>query len=658
VVRRHGRSGIPDVVSTGNGLRPGWAAGIALLALALMVAAHVPMQEQRMPAWVAAALVAGVALWITLTVRVPPPREKPQPLAPAGGGPRIGLLAASVVLSVLAWKHTSAGTYRLPGVATWLAATACWILAWRARGSSAEPVAVVTPPEVRHRWLPAAALLALLLIGAVFLFYRLAETPGNPYSDHAEKLLDILDLQNGQRPIFFVRNTGREPFQFYWTFALMEFFGLPLRYLTLKIGTAIIGLLALPALYLLGREMGGTRLGLAVAALAAWSKWPVSLARNGLRYTLGALPTVIVLWALLRYFRRGDRASILWAGLAIGLGLHGYSTFRVVPLLALLVFGFVLIDTRRRARRRGVLLDGVALAGTAFVVALPLIHYMLQHADQFWYRAATRVASVERAVGPDRIAIFGRNLWNMLLAFSWRGSSSWVLIREYEPFLDAVTASFLVAGVVLLILQMRRGGLRWAILPAAFLVLTLPSTLSLAFPIENPSINRAGTAIPVVFLIAGLPIIYLLSSQRRSVARVAAAGIATLLLFSIEENARQYFVGFDRQYAQRIDHSTQMSRVLDEYRRRGVPLGQMYLLYTDYWVDGRNIALELGQPSWAETHIVPTGKLPKGLRERPLVFLHTPGAPILEELQRTYPGTDRLVRQNFSDRDFSVYFAP
>jgi hypothetical protein len=534
---------------------------------------------------------------------------------------------------------------------------ASWLAAWHP-GIRRVPRAEPDESDRISRPLRIALLAAILLVGAVFLFYRLGATPGNPYSDHAEKLLDVLDLQNGQRPIFFIRNTGREPFQFYWTFALMELFGLPLRYLTLKIGTTIIGWLALPALYLLGREMGGTRLGLAVAALAAWSKWPVSLARNGLRYTLGVLPTVVVLWALLRYFRRGDRASVLWAGIAIGLGLHGYSTFRIVPLLALPVFALAVIDRRRRGRRGEVLLDGIALAGTAFVVALPLLHYMVQHADQVWYRTATRVASLEQSVGPNPLAVFARNVLNMLLAFNWRGSSSWALIRMFEPFLDAVTASFLVAGVVLLLAQIARGSLRSAIVPVAFFVLTLPSTLSLAFPVENPSINRAGTAVPVVFLVAALPVVYLLSSRRRSTAPIAAVGVAGFLLFSIEENARQYFVGFDRQYSRMMDHPTQMARVLDDYRKRGVPLRQMYLLYTDYWVDGRNIALELDDPSWAETHIIPPGQLPRGLRERPLVFLHTPGAPVLEELSKTYPGTDRLVRQDFSDRDFAVYYAP
>jgi len=615
------------------------------------------MQGQRLPLWALCAGACGVALWIGIVTRYPPAREAPALLESPAPPPRILFLALAVVFALVAWRNTSQGTYRLSGVAPWLAAVASWLAAWHPGRANPRPESddrdrISRPARI-------ALSTAILAIASLFLFYRLAETPGNPYSDHAEKLLDVVDLQNGLRPIFFQRNTGREPFQFYWTFAVSEVFDLPLRYLTLKIGTALIALLALPALYLLGREMGGTWLGLTVAGLAAWSKWPVSLARNGLRYTLAVLPTAVVLWALLRHFRRGDRASTLWAGVAIGLGLHGYSTFRVVPLLALPVFGLLLIDRRRRGRKREVLRDGVALAGTAFVVALPLLHYMVQHADEFWYRAATRVASVEQAVGPNPLAVFAGNVGYMLLAFNWRGSSTWALIRMYEPFLDAVTGGLFVAGVALLVALVARGSRRWAIVLAAFFILTLPSTLSLAFPVENPSINRAGTAIPVVFLVAALPVVYVLSWPGRVAARVgAAAGMAALLAFSVVENARQYFVGFHRENT-RLNHpATQMARVLGEYRGRGVPLRQMYLLYTDYWVDGRNIAHELDDPSWADTHIIPPGQLPMGLRERPLVFLHTPRAPILETLRKTYPGTDRILRQAHPDRDFAVYYAP
>ena len=612
-----------------------------------------------MPAWAAAALVTGVILWIVLAIRFPPARENPGPLAPPAGGPRILLLAASVGLAVLAWIHTGGGTYRLPGVAAWIAAAACWLLAWRSRRTLAES-AGVPPPERRRRWLPAAALLGIVLVGAGFLFYRLSATPANPTSDHAEKLLDVLDLVKGERPIFFVRNTGREPFQFYWTFALMKVFGLPLHYLTLKIGTAIIGLLLLPALYLFGREMGGVPLGLSVAALAAWAKWPVALARQGLRYTLAVLPTALVLWALLRYVRRGDRASVLWAGALIGLGLHGYIPFRAVPLLVPLALGFALFDPRRRGRRASVVGDGLLIAATAVVVALPLLHYTAEHPDQFWYRAATRVASLETPIGQAPVAIFGRNVLRMLLAFDWRGASTWVVMRAGEPFLDAVTASFWVVGIVLLLTRVARRSPRWAIVLLSFFVLTLPSTLSLAFPDENPSVNRSGTAIPVVFLVAALPVVDLVARrQSRSATVAAGAGLAALLAFSGYQNFRDYFVGFHRSYDQAVDHSTEMARVLDEYRRRGVPLGQMYLLGWDYGVDGRNIALELGDPSWADGHIIMPGAPPPETRARPLVFLFSPAAPNVAELRRIYPGgTERIVRQSFADRNFGIYYVP
>jgi hypothetical protein len=640
--------------------RPPWTACVGLVALGLLTAAHLPMQEQRLPIWASVALACGVFLWVLLVARYPPPRETPEPLEAPGPPPRVLLLALAVALAVVAWRNTSGGTYRLSGVAAWIGAVASWLAAWfprrEARAAPAPPARLENPERL---WV-LATLAGILLIGSFFLFHRLSATPANPTSDHAEKLLDVLDLVNGQRPIFFTRNTGREPFQFYWTFALMKVLGLPLHYLTLKIGTAIIGLLALPALYLLGREMGGASLGLAVAALAAWSKWPVSLARQGLRYTLAVLPTAVVLWALLRYVRRGDRASVLWAGVVIGLGLHGYISFRVVPLLVPLVFAFVLADRRRRGRRQAVVGDGLLIAATAFLVALPLLHYTVERPDQFWYRAATRVAEVERPIGQVPLAIFAGNVRRMLLAFDWRGASTWVVIRPGEPFLDGVTASFWLVGIVLVVAQIARRSFRWAIVVLAFFVLTLPSTLSVAFPDENPSINRAGTAIPVVFLFAGLAMSAFAPPPRtRWTALVAAAGLAILLGVSVYQNYRDYFVSFHKSYEQTVDHSMEMAHVLGRYQLEGVPLRQMYLLYSDYWVDGRNIAFELGDASWASSQIVDTGKLPPDTGARPLVFLFAAGNPITEKLEKTYPrGKARTIVQSFPERTFRVYYVP
>jgi len=99
--------------------------------------------------------------------------------------------------------------------------------------------------------------LIVLVASAIVIFFRvyhLQQTPGEPFSDHAEKLLDVFDISQGKTSIFFPRNTGREAFQMYWTLLISWIFGTGLSFLSLKIGTVLIGLLTLPYIYLLARK--------------------------------------------------------------------------------------------------------------------------------------------------------------------------------------------------------------------------------------------------------------------------------------------------------------------------------------------------------------------------------------------------------------------
>ncbi len=93
----------------------------------------------------------------------------------------------------------------------------------------------------------------IIIVVAFFRLYQLDQIPGEMFSDHAEKLLDVADILKGQYSIFFPRNTGREAFQFYLTAIIIRLFGTGLTFISLKIGTALAGLLTLPFIYLLGR---------------------------------------------------------------------------------------------------------------------------------------------------------------------------------------------------------------------------------------------------------------------------------------------------------------------------------------------------------------------------------------------------------------------
>ena len=629
----------------------GW---LGLAGVAALVAACVALERQQFPVRVRVLLFGGLALWTVLAIRSEG-RAPLAPLDPPGPRPRRLLLLASLVAAGLAWWKMPADEFRLAPLFCWLAAIALWLRAWWVRREEAVPTEA---KRSKWEWI---ALAAILAVGAFFCFWRIGRVPPNPVSDHAEEMSDMLDLLHGRHPTFFMRNLGVAPFHFYWTCAFIAGLKLPLHYVTLKIATATMELLAILGMYLAGRELGGRSLGLATAALFACAKWPVSLARQGLEYTHAVWPTVFVVWAILRYLRRGDRVSALVAGTAVGLGLYTYPAFRAVPLLVPLAFAPALFDSRRRRKRWRLLGHGFLVVATAMLVFLPLCKFMLtsQNRSYFWSRSFTRLAETERAIPGERLRIFAGNLWNMARAFHWRGSSTWTVMLDRDPFLDVVTGGLLLAGLALLFIRIAKGDWRWSWLPPALLLLTLPSTLSLAFPNENPSLNRAGPAAPIVFLIAGSALAWLLRElwRQRGVPRAVGLFLLALVLgLSIQQNARSYFVLFADSYDHLIEHSMEMAEVLREAHTSGIPYSNMYLLGVDFWVDGRNIAFQIDDPAWADNHLLPAGAVPEGLAKRPLLFLYHPSdTSRLERLQKLYPGTARLVPQTFADRNFGVY---
>jgi hypothetical protein len=367
----------------------------------------------------------------------------------------------------------------------------------------------------------------------------------------------------------------------------------------------------------------------------------------------------MVLWALLRYLRRGDRASVLWAGIWIGIGLYGYVPFRVVPLLVPLAAALALVDPRWRGRRRRLLIDLPVAGVTAGLVFLPLCHYMLQYPRFFWERMAER-SSLTGTLSPGSLGILLGNLRNMALAFNVRGDGGWVNFVSSAPFLDVVTGALFLGGIALALSRVFRGSVRWLLPVAGVFVLTLPSVLILTFAHENPSVNRSAAAIPAVFLLAATPLDRIagwLQSLRPLVRIAGFAAIGCLLLLSIVASYRAYFVRYDRQYSNLVEHTVEMAREIRDQEKRGVPRSNAFLLNDDYWIDPRNIAFELKDPGWALSNEVPPGSPPPQLSARPLLFVFRPSDTTRRRaLRRLYPeGEERTIVQSFPDRNFSIY---
>ncbi len=455
-------------------------------------------------------------------------------------------------------------------------------------------------PATDWRWL---ALLAIALsLAAFFRFYRLGSVPAEPFSDHAEKLLDIYDITQGQTRVFFPRNTGRESIQMYWTWLVMKLFGTGMTFLSLKLGTALLGFLTLPYMYLLGKEIGGRRLGLLAMFLFGVAYWPNVISRVGLRFPLYPLFTAPVLFYLLRGLRTHRRNDFIWCGLFLGLGLHGYSPFRVVPLLV--VVGFLLYFLHNRSKlaflQTQVWLGTTAMA--ALLVFLPLFRYMLSDPAGFWFRTATRIGQAEQTYPGPIGQILLRNLWNGLRMFNWDDGVIWVNSVTNRPALDVISGALFLIGVVLLIVRY----IRQRFWPDLFLLLSIiilqfPSTLSLAYPDENPALNRASGAAVPVFLIAAAALDGLLTSigsrgNRKWGAKVAA-GLAILLLVGTSWlNYNLVFEKYAQQYRQGAWNTSDIGRAIGDFMLTHQS-ANAWVVPSPHWVDTRLPGAWLGIPN-------------------------------------------------------------
>jgi hypothetical protein len=264
------------------------------------------------------------------------------------------------------------------------------------------------------------------------------------------------------------------------------------------------------------------------------------------------------------------------------------------------------------------------------------------------------------AFGREAISTIVRNLGNMALAFNVRGDGGWVNFVTRRPFLDFAAGGLFLAGVALALARIFRGSIRWVMPVAGLFVLTLPSVLILTFAHENPSVNRSVAAIPVVFLLAAAPLDRMSRwlDSLRAFPRVAGyLAVAALLALSVRLSFRTYFVDYHRQYSRLVEHTMEMANEIRAWVSRGIPASNVYVLNRQYWMDPRNIALELGDADWAIRQEIPPGLPPRLVKRRPLLFLFNPND---EErrlaLRRLYPeGEERTIAQEHPDRNFSIY---
>jgi hypothetical protein len=507
-----------------------------------------------------------------------------------------------------------------------------------------------------------AALLGLTLF---YRFYRLSGVPGEMFSDHAEKLLDVADVLDGKGSIFFTRNTGREFDQFYLTAAIIQALGTGITFVSLKIGTALVGALTLPYVFLLGREIGGAWVGVIALALTAIGYWPNVISRVGLRFPLYPMFVAPALYYLIRGLRYQRRNDFIWAGIAVGLGLNGYSPYRIVPFIFIILIGIYLVHRQAQGKRQSALLGLVIIGMVALVLFLPLLRFATEtpmNMQFFDSRALSRLGSNEQSLPGSPVQIFFSNLWKAWIMPFWDNGQIWVHSVVGRPSLDVVSAALYFLGSILVLVRYIRKH-HWLDLFLLVLVplLMLPSILSLAFPDENPSLNRTGAAYIPIFILAAIGLESGLKAIKgrsaSQVGTVLAILVAGVLLFrSATQNYDLVFNQYSQQFLRGAWNTSQIGEIIHEYATTIGSPDTAYVVPYPYWIDTRLVGINAGYPR--KDYALPQDNIPSTKQvQGAKLFIYKPEDQKTQDMLRNlYPnGSMQVEKGPFEGKDFVVY---
>ncbi len=288
---------------------------------------------------------------------------------------------------------------------------------------------------------------------------------------------------------------------------------------------------------------------------------------------------------------------------------------------------------------------------------------------EFGFRAFSRLSSIETPLPGPAYQIFFSNLWNALRMFNFDDGEIWVNSLPHRPALDVITAALFALGIILVLVRYLRNR-HWLdlFLLVSIPLLQMPSILSLAFPGENPALNRAGGAYIPAFIIGAMALDGLLTSFGRGKMRsVLMYGIAGLLLFlSASQNYDLVFNQFYTSFRQGSWNTSDMGKAIKEFEQAYGRTDTVWVVPFPYWVDTRLPAVWEGIPNrdmamWPDNlqgTVELTGPkmfIVKANLEDP----STNDQASLDKLQELYPnGQLRLFDSDVPGHDFWIFTIP
>lgn len=399
---------------------------------------------------------------------------------------------------------------------------------------------------------------------------------------------------------------------------------------SLRLPSALAGILTVPALYIFARRFFGTRVAFIAAFILAFSHIHVHFSRIIVAGSIqDALFSTIVFFLILSGMEDMSRTRWLLAGLVAGVFLYIYMGARLAVLLSF-VYVLVLAATGRSNRLlvRQNLANLFIFAGALAIAAGPMGYWAIQHPDEFNARinqtGIFQSGWLERevaATGASKTVLILRQLGQSFLTINYYPADGFYYSRY--PMMDYLSGALFVLGLVYSLLHLREpkylllNGWFWAALLTGGALIVLPAH----------GAYRILMILPVACLFAAVAWDLMLKHAFPSHAawkkEIVAVGLIAALTAAL--NIKAYFIDYATT-CRYEDTNTRFASYM------GSHLGKLGTRYTAYllgapriwygihpsvdFLSGGNPVKNINDPLNAPPTYLPTG--------RPVVFYFTP----------------------------------
>lgn len=375
----------------------------------------------------------------------------------------------------------------------------------------------------------------IFLLGVFLRLYKIDSIPPGLHGDEAQSGLEATKILKGAPYSPYSPEVyGQTTFYFYLVALIFKLFKISAT--SIRLTSAIIGILTIPLFYLLTRYLFNKQTALLSTFFLAVSRWHIHLSRLGLMAIMTTLFQAGTFLFLLKGLKTKKIENFLLAGIFLSLGLNSYMAFRFVPFILLFFLIFVFFQEKSLIKKNVVGLSLFFMV--AVFISLPLSIYTVKN----WNIFMGRMKSISIFSNYPLIkipSVILKNLRGAILMFHIRGSTWPHKNLPGAPMLDPITGAVFLVGLALAFKRIKKP-IYFLLLINLLVMLAISVFSESVYPPAGDPIRSNGVII-TVFTLAGVGA-YALWARLKKFRLIL---IALLMMVSLL-NFQAYFFTFAR----------------------------------------------------------------------------------------------------------------